>query len=502
MAAISEEQDLGDTRVSIFIPLTIIAGFAIAQLYLGTSPYVMALCAFGIAAPLLPLHIYGRDLYAIIGIIFSLRYAGVALMAKTAYGQPLEQNLFQPVHSFELYALLMAIVTLVLLIARRLDRGGTLFPFPTDLASLRRLSVISLSVGFAAQLVAGANAATQTGEANAGPLVIIAGNFASFFYLGLISEVIYGVTKSNGRSFMTPLLAVATGGTLLISMALNWREFFAAGMVALAMTAFMYKAIRPYHILGGVVIAYFFLTFLSPVTLYLRVQREGMPKAQFAALALSTFERAAVDPSFLEMIKNFELSNRFANFTDEEDYDYYGDRSGALNRFSYIMLLDAISSFSQGHTPIGWPALKQTAARVAPGFLGFDKRVSLYGLGDWLSWQVGIGNPGMSSFLNFGLPMEGLATWGLIGFITYPFIFLIPVLFIAGRISTFKVRLPLSIFLFTILQHSLVEGNSDFFVGAVLRELPQYAVLIFLLYYGCFLQSSKLKPIADPAAQD
>jgi hypothetical protein len=227
-----------------------------------------------------------------------------------------------------------------------------------------------------------------------------------------------------------------------------------------------------------------------------------MPKAQFAALALDTFERAATDPSFLEMVKNFELTARFANFTDEEEYDYYGDKSGALNRFSYIMLLDAISSFSQGHTPIGMPALKQTVARVAPGFLGFDKRISLYGLGDWLSWQVGIGSPGLSSFLNFGLPMEGLATWGIIGFIAYPIIFLIPVLFLAGRISSFKVRLPLSIFMFTILQHSLIEGNSDFFLGAVLRELPQYMVLIAVFYYGFFLQSSKLKPVADSDGQD
>lgn len=482
------DTSLEDTRVHIVFPLAFIGVFACAQLYLGADPLVTALCFIGVATPFIPLHLYGRDIYSVVGVIFSLRYAGAALMAKTAYGQPLQQHLFEPVTSYMLNAVIMASVTAVLLIARGLDRGTVLFPMPEppDLDRLRRLAIIGMSVGFASQIVAGASTSTESGVATSGigPVAIIFGLFATLFYLGMVAEVVYGVTKSQGRNFVTPLLVVALGVALLVSLALNWREFFVTAVIGVAVTAFMYKAIRFHHVLAGLLVLYFFVAFLSPVTLYLRVQRTGMPRPQFISLALETVQRAAIDPEFRATIRAGVSAN--AEMTDAT-YDYYGDRSDTLNRFSYIGLLDGVSALSHNTPLLGMSPIYQNLARIAPGFLGFDKRSTIYGAGDWLWWQLGIGVYGQIGFANFGLPMEGLVSWGFIGLMTYPFIFILPYLFFIAKISSLRRRLPYSIFLFVTFQHSIVEGTSDFFIG-MLRGIPEMIVLNAVVYYAFFNQ--------------
>jgi hypothetical protein len=486
----TEAINLADTRVPIFIPLAVIGIFACAQFYFGTSLTVMTLCAIAVATPLLPLHFYGRDLYSMMGVIFCLKYAGVGLLAKTGYGQPLEEHLFQPVYSYALTALAMVALTGALFVARSLDRGTRLFALPTesDLPGLRRLSIFGLVVGLMAQFIVGANLSTETGSGGAGGIVIIFHLISSLFFLGLVCEVIYGVTKSGGRGFITPLLAFMTGLTLLISVALNWREFFGTGLIALAATAFMYKAIRPRHILGGMVVAYFFLTFLSPITLYLRTQREGLERTRFIALALSTFERAATDPAFFAAVKSMQLSGQFQNMGDG-DFDYYGDRNNALNRFSYIALLDTISTFSQTAPPIGWKGLGQSVARNMPSAF-VDKSMTIYGAGDWLSWQIGMGTYGHIGFANFALPMEGLASWGVIGLAVYPFIFIVPVLFLFAKVSSLKTRLPFSIFIFIAHQHSIVEGTSDYFIGAIIKDVATFAIMSGMIYFVLFKKSA------------
>jgi hypothetical protein len=119
-----------DTRVSLFIPLTVIGIFAALQLLLGASLAIVAMCAGATAIPFLYLGFYGRDLYGVLSIGFGLQYPGVALVAKTIYGQTLESNLFDAYAAFGLILLLMVVLTAMLVAARTLDRGGAFFAFP------------------------------------------------------------------------------------------------------------------------------------------------------------------------------------------------------------------------------------------------------------------------------------------------------------------------------------------------------------------------------------
>jgi hypothetical protein len=473
--------ELADTRVSIAIPVALIGALSIAQLALGADPLIVALCGVSIAAPLIPLSLYGRDLYSIIGIVFSLRYAGVALIAKTFYGQPLQQHLFDAYAAFELNALFMVLITAILLIARAMDPGTALFPFPTDLPNLRRLSIFCFCFGFAAEVFV----ATKP-QGGGGSIFVVAATLADFVFLGVIAETIYAIKKSEGRGLITPPLMAMMGLVLLVSLALNMRAFLLTSMIGVVTAAFIYKALRLRHIIIGLAIGVLFVSVLTPITLYLRMQRDGLTRAQFVELAKNTVIKAATDPDFFKSIADRAAYASVENIKGEADFDYYGDRSNVLNRLSYIALLDAVAYNAQTHKSIGMPAVSQALSRNMPGFLGFEKAETAYGMGDWLSWEMDMGTPGASAFLNFGLPMEGLATWGMVGFIAYPLVLCLILLIVYGRLSSLKIPLPTSIFLFTSLQAGMIEDTSDGYLSFLIRGAPMLALGLLMVHKVLF----------------
>jgi hypothetical protein len=395
----------------------------------------------------------------------------------------------------------MIIVTAILILARAFDHGTTAFPFPTDLKSLRRLSLVCFGISTAAQLLMAATTSREEG-ASLGAIGIVLNIMTEFNFLALIAEAQYAIAKSKGRTFITPVLVMMLGTLFAFVVAFNMRSVFANGLIAIVVTAFMYRMLRLRHIVAGLVVAGFFMSFLTPVTLYLRLQRTGMPISQFAELAGVTIVKAATDPSFFNLITSTNASVYTPNINSVEEYDYFGDGSNVLNRLSYIALLDAVNNSARTHLPIGMPEVDQVLTRVAPGFLGYSKESVLGGMGDWLSWQTGLGTPGNVAYLNFGLPMEGLATWGWIGFVTYPILFLLPTLLFCGRLSSLRLPAPVSIFLFTAFQHALIEDTSDGFIGLLTRGLPVTALLLLILYKVFFQRSpqSTSDSIATSAA--
>ncbi|WP_026606525.1 hypothetical protein [Methylocapsa acidiphila] len=472
--------DLTDTKVPIGIPLAAIFVFGVVQLALGTDPLIMALCAISIAAPLLPLHLYGRDLYSMIGIMFSLRYVGVALIAKTFLGQTLESHLFDAYTAFGLTALLMCVITALLLIARALDASKVLFDFSMDLPSLRRLALVCFAIGAPAEIVAGVGM-QGVGETSSGAIFPLAASIGDLLYLGLIAEAIHGIKKSEGRSFLGLPLAAMALFVLMMALAFNRREFFLSSLIGVIATAFIYRALRLRHIVLGLAFAAFFMSFMTPITLYLRTQREGMDKVQFMMLAKDTVVRAITEPGYFDLISETVENSSIADIKSDSLYDYYQNNSNVLNRLSFIALLDSIAYPAKSRNPIGMEDITHALGNNAPGFLGFEKTSSLYGMGDWLNWHMDIGHIGQISFLIFGLPMEGLVSWGIIGFVAYPFIFLLPIVLVSGRISSLRLPLPTSIFIFASLQHGLVEATSDGFISMITRGLPVLAVSLLMV---------------------
>jgi uncharacterized protein YqgC (DUF456 family) len=74
-------------------------------------------------------------------------------------------------------------------------------------------------------------------------------------------------------------------------------------------------------------------------------------------------------------------------------------------------------------------------AQVAPRFLYPEKKIPRYVYSDWLASQFGIESEGAFGALNFGLPMEGMVTIGMVGIFIYPFVEVFTLLCAANYIS-------------------------------------------------------------------
>ena len=471
-------------KVSVLIPLAVIGVFAAAQLYLGTSPLIAALCVAAVAIPFLPLWLYGRDLYGLLSISFSLKYVGFALAAKTFYWQTLESNLHDPYAAFGLTLLLMIVLTAMFILARALDPGKAIFSFPMDLASLRRLSVFCICIGIAGTLFVHTGDA-DSGEAPSGGAAIVLGNaFREFYFFGIIAESFYAVSKTSGRSFVTLRLVFLLLLQVMMSITLNERGAIVTSLIGIVSVAFLYNIIRIRHLVIGAVLGSFFIFVFTPITIYLRFNKAGLSLSEFVVVAEDTIIRAATDPDFFKLISDTQRNAFFDNMNAVVPYDYYGVRSEVLERLSFVSLVDAVYNGTRTREPLGMEAVGQTLARAAPGFLGYDKEIAnSYGPGDWLSWHTGLAAPDIVSFTVFGLPMEGLAAWGLTGMIVYPFIFMLPVVYVCGRLSTFRLPLPASVFLFVVIQHIMLDMTADVFLTWMTRNLPALLLSLFVLHY-------------------
>ncbi|QBR71358.1 hypothetical protein CU048_08775 [Beijerinckiaceae bacterium] len=468
-----------DKQVSLVLPLTVVGVCSVIQLLLGASPAIIAMCAIAIIVPFLPFVVYGRDLYSVLGVGFSLTYVGIALVTKTFYGQTLDSNLYDPYAAFGLTMLLMVVLTAMLATARYLDRGKSLFSFPIDLRSLRRLSLICIGLGLVGAIVVAGNKSTESGGSNAGAAIVLGKNFQDLFYLGLIAEVTYAIIKSDGRSFVSFRLGLWLLLETLMVVALNVREVLVSCIIGVVTAAFLHGMLRFRHLVIGMVGLFFLINVMTPITIYLRMSKEGLSITQFVVLAVDTVAKAATDPDFFRMISDSGDAAATQNDNVLVATDYYHKPANVLGRLSWVALVDAVYNGTRTRVPIGMAALDETLAATAPGFLGYRK--STQGMGDWLSWQTGLSEPGRVYYAIFGLPMEGLASWGLLGMIAYPFLFMLPVLYVCGTLSSFRLTLPLSIFLFTAIQHSMLESTSETFVAFLTRGVLFLVVIIFIL---------------------
>ena len=470
-------------NVSPFIPLSLIGVFSTLQLLLGASPTIVAMCAVAVAIPFLHLSYCGRDLYGVLGIGFCMQYPGMALVAKTLYGQTLESNLFDANATFSLILLLMFVLTAMLIVARALDRGEAFFQFPTDLLTLRRLSSACIFIGIIGNALFSVKQPNSENASPGGAFVVLGSAVRDFYYLGLIAETVYAIIKTDGRTFITKRLVVLFLIQVIFSISYNERGQIVACVIGIVTTAFLYNTIYIRHIVVGILASIFFVYVFTPITIYLRLNRGGVSVTEFAERAVSTFTKALTDPEYLKSLTEAE---KYINYLDMKalvPYDYFGNRSDVLDRLTWVGLVDAAYNGIRTRKPIGMEGIEQSLARMAPGFLGYDKGITTIGPGDWLSWQTGLSEPGRVYFAVFGLPMEGLASWGLAGMIVYPFIFMLPVLFLCGRLSSLRLPLPVSIYLFVDTQHMMLEGTSDVFLAWATRNLPVVFLLLFALHY-------------------
>lgn len=455
----------------------------LVQLALGADVLVLALSVTSVMLGLYPIVYLGRDIYTCFAALFTFRYAGGVLFAKTLYGQPVDSLLREPLSSYALAMVLIAVVVGLTMLARRWDRGTTVFPALGSLNDVRQVGLLAYLVGAAAGVIVGLLVKRDVDGANTGAVFVIASALMNLVYLGYASEIIYNVHKTNKRSLISTRLAGMLAFTISLALFLNVRSIAVNSVLCIFFAAFLLRALRIHHLGLGLVMAFVFSSYVSPLALELRTIKEGKTATEFASEVVELVSRTVTEPGLIgELQRKEAFRSRFDSGTSQ--YDYFGDGSNILNRLAFVALLDSVYSQTKVLNPIGTKALTdQVIPRIMPGFL-VEKEARAYGYGDWLSWELGIAESGRISFLSFPLPVEGVAVFGpLIGVTIWPFMLMLPMLLVLGRVSSLLYITPTSLFLLSALHWDLVEALSDGYIAMLTRGLPITVIPAWCLYW-------------------
>ena len=459
-----------------FVALLVIAALLLAQLTLGTDPILVACCGLALVLGFLPALVFRPDLYGVLAALFAIRYVGAALITKTWLMQPLDQYLNAPVAAYALSCLLMFVVVGVILLMRAFDRGTTLFAVPESAEAIRLLGLLAFVIGATAYIASGIMVSRESGEASTG-LYVVAVILGGIHLFGFVAEILYcGLTSRILFSFRLVVMLVVM---FAIAIFLNARSVMFDGVMAIAVSGIVYRLIRARHLVGLAAAAVLASQIVTPLTMELRRVKEGKSAAEFASAATGVIAKAVSEPDYLGILRiRQEQELKVDNPLDL--YDYYGDPTNVMNRFSYVALVDAVYFRAERQVPLGLSAMDEVYSRVVPGFL-VNKEPKPYGYGDWLSWELGIFQPPLKTFTNFGLPMEGYAIAGILGFVLFPTLVLFPMLLVMSRVSSLRVPYPSSLLLFAAVQWPTVEGTSDVFFIMLTRQLPILLVTLKLL---------------------
>lgn len=469
------------TIAVVFVVL--ISVLMLAQLALGCSLAVLTLCAATIAVCFVPAFIYRFDLYGLLNIVLGIRYVVFPLAAKTLYGQSLDEHLVYPLEAFSLTLCILSAETVVIYTVRFFDHGASIVSLKEQSSELLSTKNLALGLGIAAYIGLAAVKPTSAQTAGTGLFVVFAA-LAKLFVLGLIMQTRDGAQRFGRDGFLTIGLFAALAFEFLTSLVLNYREGLLSALLGVLLTSYYCRAIRLRHVIVGAIFVSLFGFLISPLTLYLRTKKENMPIAEFAELALTTAMRAAVDAEFLQSLSS-QNDSSLARIKQENivGYDYYrlGSRSNVLNRLSFVALVDWAYTGMAGRAPLGMRVLEESLQRVTPSFIWPDKKAMNYGIGDFIAWNTGQLHVGNSAFLNYSLAMEGFASYGLVGLFIYPFLFMLPLLFVLSRIASFRNVSVVSIFLFSIYQHVFVESTTEVLLAELTRGIPFFFLALIVL---------------------
>ncbi|WP_395665034.1 hypothetical protein [Methylocella sp.] len=488
-----DPSDLSKTRLPIVVPFLTMCALGAVQLYFGASAAVVALAIFGVTVSFIPLHIFGCEIYSLFALVFGLRFLLVGILFKTLYGQPLDSHLFNPTPAYAMATLVVCLGVVVLMIARRFDPRTDFFAFPLDLAGLRKLAIGAFCFGLVCMAIVSMKDKSGAGGGNAGPLMVAATTLASLAVLGFVAEALRAVLASGGRTVMSPFLAGMFGVVLLAVLSLNMRGFLVDCLLGVALVGIIYRAINLRLIVAATLFALFFLNFMTPLTLYMRGNKE-LPPAAFAELMINTGARMAVDSDFRKVIVNTTTLAKAQREDDDIDYDYYGNRANVENRLSFVALIDAVMNGMKGHAFVGMSAVEKAMSAIMPGFLGFTKEA--VSTGDWISWRIGLLEYPYISYLVIGVPMEAYAAWGLPGVLIYPFLFYLPVFLLLARFASLRSATPVSIFILASFQAEIAESTSDGMLNVLFRVAPVLFLSLLLLRVMLFPRLKRRSPMA------
>ena len=490
---------IGYRAAPVLMVLVPVIACLFLQAILGSSAPIIILVLFSTIAVMVPVGIYGLNLYTLLPVIFFIRYEGVAVFAKTVFGQPLQTFLSFPSESYTYTAGLLVIVASTCLLVSATDKGGTsLLKEPAEGGNLRRLGLTSAAVGLVGSILAVATTSRTAGVNSTSSLFPIASSMQAMFPLGIILEATYNLRASAGRRIYSGPLLGMLALSLFQALAMSARILFVSSIVSLVLVLITRRKFALRYVVAGVAIAAVFFLVISPVVLAVRAYRFSGSATEFLSSGGAVAIQAISDPEYLSTLKaGQQAAERYRS--SERSFDYYGNQSNVLNRLSWVALVDQIYSASHGSKPLGMDAVPESVERLLPRFLYPDKSNRAYTYSDWLSYQIGIEREGEAKALSFPLSLEGLVVAGPVGFALFTFIGMFITLFVFTRLASWRDVGGFTLFFYTIIQTPILEGNSDSIMGLLTRELPLIVIMCLVLQKLSRLSTFAGRPNASRA---
>ena len=471
---------------------------ALAQVMLGADPIVVALALVGAAIGLGPYIVLDIDLLTLVPIIFFLRYTGVALLIKTVLLQPISVDLLYPIRSYGLVALLLTVVAIIAVSVRAVSPRKGLLPDIKSPEQLKAVVILGAALGLIGVVMNVGSASRIAGVSSTGAVNQIGAAMRPLFLLALVAETLRISSTEGRRRIVSPTLVGLLVAGVMISLAVNGREFSADCLIAVAATLLVLKRLKVIHFLVGMALIALFVGFISPVVLASRQGRTGQSSSQFIASTADIATQAATSPQFLNDLKRQKSEGRRERAITTQN-DYYEGRADLADRLSWVSLVDTIYDAAESHSRLGSSGFAEVVNRLEPRFLFSDKPVERNTYSDYLAYQLGLERTDNLGAYSFGLPMEGFFSFGYLGFLTYTFVGVGALLIVTTLLSPLRLPQLFSIFFFVSFQHMMIEQTSDGFINAFIRGIPFLTLTCFLIIVAT---RSRIRPLrAAPAVR-
>jgi len=457
--------------------LAVIAFFwliGLAHIILGASLASTFLAALTMNVATFPLMIFSLfDIPSLLLFLTALRYVGIAMIAKLFFAQTLDSNLDFPFESF--LAVLIGIISyaLAVLIVRNVDtKTIILYRLELNDKLVRILSYLALLLGFASNFV----------SALRGDGVIeissIFNFFRDFLSLSMILSVYLSLKESHGKKALNLLSIITLVIGFLFAFASNKRAFLRNIFLGWIATEFAFKGRLSWRVFVPLFITTFLIfQVLTPLILFTRLDRGNTTWTDRVQISINAFSNWRV---VQEVYKNrFELSQRSPHL------GYFGSYQNVLERLSFIDHVDAVvNGVTNTNRTLGFADIEMAITRSLPRFILPNKPPDNFGHGDWILCELNI-HCNLGGFNTLQLIPCAFAAWGWLGVALYPLIFgllfFVAVKFISG-LNLY--RNPWGIFILIIGNNTFSEGSTMGNIVFIIRFLPQYLVLIFLLYFS------------------
>ena len=475
--------------VSVLGALAVMA--ASIQLAIGADPAVLAIALASIGIGLFGFLILGSfNLCAWVLLLYALGNIVVALLVKTALGQPLGSHLSAPALSFLVVLACIGAMLVAALLAQRLPIGKPLFDATGDFRFLTYLSWACFGLGTAFWLL---NRWLQGPDKGGfGGLAL----FRDLLVMAVIARTALLLLRGGYRWSLDVPLGLMMAAALFMGFLDNQKTAAALPVAGHFLTVLFFRRSLPWRsvalLAAGAIV---FVTLLTPVVHAFRAMgQQQLDLRQRVEFVVQHLKQLAEDPRKLREFEEL-AAQRFALGY----YDYFGgDGKGQmlLGRFVSVQQIDPVIAAVQRSHPQGGDAVWPAFSRLAPSFLMPGKPEFTEAYHTLVHYRLI--NPQGGKFPTLPLAGQTYAAYGwagvsLISFLTFLGFFLA----IRKLTGNLYKNIYAIFFLCSFVLVYVSQGDFGQYAGAVLRNFPMFAVIFWFIQLSHRLRISK-QPFFTP----